>query len=106
MIPALLLVSPAFADPPEVVSAARNGTTLGVTLNHGDTGWDHYADAWEVMLPDGTSLGIRELAHPHVDEMPFTRSLRVPDLPTDGRVMIRARCTVTGWSDAVLFRLN
>ena len=46
-----------------------------VKLKHADTGWDHYADKWQIIAPDGTILGTRVLAHPHVNEQPFTRSL-------------------------------
>lgn len=46
-----------------------------VTVRHDDTGWEHYADKWDVLTPDGTVLGSRTLYHPHVDEQPFTRSL-------------------------------
>lgn len=61
----------------EQVQAQKSGQTwtFSVTLRHGDTGWDHYADGWGVYLPDGTELGYRILAHPHVEEQPFTRSL-------------------------------
>ncbi|MBF9035429.1 hypothetical protein HKCCE2091_14375 [Rhodobacterales bacterium HKCCE2091] len=100
----VLLPAAALADPPEVVDAARDGGRLSVTLRHADTGWDHYADAWEVLDAEGNSLGLRELAHPHVDEQPFTRSLAA-DLPA-GEVLIRARCTVTGWSEPVAFTLD
>ncbi|MEE9357798.1 hypothetical protein [Candidatus Vondammii sp. HM_W22] len=47
-----------------------------VTLNHGNTGWEHYADAWEV-------LGTRVLYHPHVNEQPFTRSLSNVHIPKE-----------------------
>ncbi len=46
-----------------------------VTVRHADTGWDHYADKWEVLGPDGAPLGTRVLLHPHENEQPFTRSL-------------------------------
>jgi len=46
-----------------------------VTVQHDDEGWDHYADRWDVVGPDGTVYGTRTLYHPHVDEQPFTRSL-------------------------------
>jgi hypothetical protein len=46
-----------------------------VTVRHEDEGWDHYANKWDVVAPDGTILGTRTLYHPHVDEQPFTRSL-------------------------------
>jgi len=50
---------------------------VSVTLEHADTGWDHYANRWDVLDQDGNVLGSRVLAHPHVNEQPFTRSLRV-----------------------------
>lgn len=36
-----------------------------VTVSSDDTGWDKYADRWDVVAPDGTVLGTRVLAHPH-----------------------------------------
>jgi hypothetical protein len=115
-LPILALVTaatPALADPPVVTAAvAARGDGVwqfDVTLAHPDTGWDHYADAWRIEAPDGTVLGLRELAHPHVEEQPFTRSLSgvvLPDgLPTDGlppeglpHVLIRPRCLTDGWA--------
>lgn len=52
-----------------------------VTVRHADEGWEHYADKFEILGPDGQALGTRVLAHPHVNEQPFTRSLggvRIP----------------------------
>ena len=77
----------AVADEVDVVGAraVKDGAgtwRFDVTLKHGDEGWDHYADKWEVLSPDGTVLGTRVLYHPHVEEQPFTRSLsgvRIPD---------------------------
>jgi hypothetical protein len=46
-----------------------------VTVKHQDEGWQHYADAWEIVAPDGQVLATRTLYHPHVNEQPFTRSL-------------------------------
>lgn len=48
---------------------------IDATVAHDDEGWDHYADRWDVLAVDGRILGSRELAHPHVNEQPFTRSL-------------------------------
>lgn len=59
----------------KVRKTAANTYRFDVTLKHADTGWDHYANKWEVVAPDGTVLGTRVLAHPHVNEQPFTRSL-------------------------------
>lgn len=101
---ALLLAAPALADPARVVGveATRAGGAwaFDVTLEHGDTGWDDYADGWRVETPDGAILGERPLLHPHVNEQPFTRSLSgvaVPEGVTE--VTIRARTTVEGWAE-------
>lgn len=100
------LSGPVHADPPRVVDAAAhqtaNGWRVSVTLSHPDTGWDHYADGWEVLTPDGISLGVRELAHPHVNEQPFTRSLSGVQIPPGvDTLKIRARCNVDGWGEAL-----
>lgn len=72
--------------------------TAEVTVRHADTGWEHYADRWEVLGPDGTLLGARTLFHPHVEEQPFTRSLRDLEIPpTIERVTIRAHDSVHGF---------
>jgi hypothetical protein len=64
---------------------------FGVTVLHRDEGWDHYADKWDVVAPDGTVLGTRTLLHPHVEEQPFTRSLDGVKIPgTVQNVIIRA----------------
>lgn len=84
--------------------ATQAGSTwrFDVTVAHEDTGWDHYADGWEVVDEQGNRLGYRKLLHPHVNEQPFTRSLSGVALPvgTD-RVFVRAHDSVHGWSDAV-----
>ena len=72
----------------EIVSAQAEQSSKGhyhirVTLRHDDTGWDHYANAWRVLAPDGTILGERILFHPHVNEQPFTRSLSGVTIPDD-----------------------
>lgn len=95
---------PAFAEPPTVdhvsVRQSANGTwRFDVTLSHPDTGWDHYADAWRVLDMEGRQLGIRELAHPHVTEQPFTRSLSGVRIPQGtGKVQIQARDHPGGWN--------
>ena len=101
----LLMASPVFAGEVEIVdvTATPSGNTwrFDVTLRHADTGWDHYADGWEVLTPDGVSLGYRTLAHPHVNEQPFTRSLSGVEIPAELQsVRIRARDT-DGWSPGV-----
>jgi len=62
-----------------------------VTVKHDDEGWKHYANRWEVLSPDGEILAARELAHPHDNEQPFTRSLVNVSIPTDlFEVIVRA----------------
>ena len=105
-------LTPALADQVRVVGveATLAGTDtwrFSVTLRHGDTGWEHYADEWRVLAPDGTVLGVRTLAHPHVDEQPFTRSLSGVKIPADlTRVLIDARDSVHGRSEPISVDLN
>lgn len=87
----------------EGAEARKSGDAwnFSVTVRHGDTGWDHYADGWRVEMPDGTELGYRKLHHPHVNEQPFTRSLSGVEVPEGTKeVMIRAHDSVHGWGEA------
>lgn len=81
------------------VTREAGGTYMfDVTVRHADTGWDHYADRWEVLAPDGAVLGTRELAHPHENEQPFTRSLAGVTIPdTVSEVTVRAHDSVHGY---------
>lgn len=93
------------ADIPEIVGVRAQqqpqGWRFDVTLRHPDSGWTHYADAWEVVAPDGQVLGQRVLLHPHVQEQPFTRSLTGIQIPPEvDTVYLRARCLVDGWGEA------
>jgi hypothetical protein len=98
----ILASPPAIAGEADVVGVKiiREGTgtyRFDVTVRHGDEGWKHYADGWDVVAPDGTVLGTRELAHPHESEQPFTRSLagvRIPE--TVNQVTLRAHDSVHG----------
>ncbi|MHA7772784.1 hypothetical protein [Roseibium sp. M-1] len=100
---AALQTLPAAANEVEIVEATAvqsgDSWTFSVTLRHDDTGWDHYADLWQVYSPDGKLLGERVLLHPHENEQPFTRSLSGVAIPADVKdVIIRARDTVHGVS--------
>lgn len=107
MLAALFMgVTPAWADEAKVVDvevrrAGDGRYRFSVTLSHPDTGWDHYANAWHVEAPDGTRLGTRELAHPHVNEQPFTRSATVDVPPGTPFVIVRGQDSVHGLSKAV-----
>lgn len=78
------------------VKKAGEGTyRFDVSVAHADTGWDHYADRWEVVAPDDSVLGTRILHHPHVNEQPFTRSLSGVAIPANiDHVVIRAHDSV------------
>ena len=100
---ATLMATASLASDVEIVNVqavqSGNAWRFDVTLRHDDTGWDHYADGWEVLAPDGTSLGMRVLVHPHETEQPFTRSLGGVVIPEGiTHVIIRARDNVDGWT--------
>lgn len=92
------------ADVLEVdVSCSGETCRFSVTVTHADDGWDHYADKWDILDAEGSVIATRELAHPHVDEQPFTRSLGGVDIPEglDG-VTIRAHDSVHGYGGGEL----
>jgi len=82
----------------EIQPDPAGGFNITVTVLHADEGWTHYADRWEVLDSKGQVIATRELAHPHVNEQPFTRSLQGVDIP-DGvtKVTIRARDSRHGY---------
>jgi hypothetical protein len=92
------------------VQAADGTWTFHVTVAHPDTGWEDYADGWDVYLADGTILKsdgnspfTRLLLHPHETEQPFTRSqsgIRVPEGVTE--VWVRAHDLVDGFGGRVV----
>ncbi len=107
----LLCCHSANADAPivEDISATKSGDawTFNVTVRHPDTGWDHYADGWEVAGADGTQYGYRKLLHPHENEQPFTRSLSGVEIPPNvTSVTVRAHDSVHKWGEPVSFELN
>jgi len=64
------------------VSRGGGGTfSFTATVKHADTGWEHYANKFEILSPDGKVLGTRVLFHPHVGEQPFTRGLGSVKIP-------------------------
>ncbi|MBE0509131.1 MAG: hypothetical protein K0A95_06825 [Chromatiales bacterium] len=78
---------------------AQGVWTVHLRVQHEDSGWEHYADAWRIVDEQGSVLGTRTLYHPHVDEQPFTRSLSGLQIPPDVQVVIvEAHDNVHGWS--------
>jgi hypothetical protein len=68
-----------------------------VTVEHPDTGWEDYANGWDVVTPEGEVLKpnpddafTRVLLHPHENEQPFTRSQRGIVIP-EGVTQVRVR---------------
>jgi hypothetical protein len=89
----------------KAVQAADGTWTFHVTVRHPDTGWDDYADGWDVLTPDGTVLKpdpdspfTRLLLHPHENEQPFTRSQSGIIIPSGvTQVRVRAHDLVDGY---------
>lgn len=81
--------------------ASDGSYTFHVAVLHADAGWDHYADKWQVVGPDGTVYGERVLLHPHDNEQPFTRSQSGIEIPDDvAEVTVRAHDNEHGWGGA------
>ncbi|MGI9616347.1 MAG: hypothetical protein ACR2QO_25755 [Acidimicrobiales bacterium] len=88
---------------PDVLEATADqggdGTwTFAATLSSPYDSPERYADAWRVVGPDGTVYGIRELAHDHANEQPFTRSQSGIEIPDDVEIVtVEGRDQISGW---------
>jgi hypothetical protein len=81
-----------------ITADAGGAFAFAVTVESNDTGWNKYADAWEIRSPDGSVLGERVLAHPHETEQPFTRALSGVAIPRDiTEVTVAAHDLVLGF---------
>jgi len=99
--------SPANADVVKVKASPQSTVQwrFDVTVRHPDTGWEDYADGWDVVLPGGTVVKpnptehfTRTLWHPHVGQQPFTRSQSGVTIPTSvDSVTVRAHDKVDGF---------
>jgi len=102
-LPGLVLAGEANVLAVDLIETGERVYTFNVTVQHADEGWDHYADRWDVVAPDGQVLASRVLLHPHVDEQPFTRSLGGIDIPEGvTTVEVRAHDSVHGLGGATL----
>ncbi len=92
------------ADVVEVQFEGLGGRTFrfAVSVESADTGWDKYADEWQVRDSGGRVLGTRTLTHPHVDEQPFTRSHEIFVEPGISDVIVAARDSVDGYCGSVV----
>lgn len=105
VLPLALLASPVFAGEADVIAAkasksSGNSWRVDATVQHADTGWDHYSNAFEVLGPDGAILETRVLYHPHVNEQPFTRSVTVTVPEGITQLTVRAVDSVHGHGGA------
>ncbi|MDV7340152.1 hypothetical protein RYZ26_11145 [Terasakiella sp. A23] len=112
LITSLFFTTAVFADEPVVTGVqisepdASGKHTFHVSVKHADTGWDHYADNFEILSPDGTILATRVLHHPHVNEQPFTRSKSGVVIPKGLKeVDVRAHDSVHGYGPTVRVEL-
>ncbi|MBT7781323.1 MAG: hypothetical protein HN741_00205 [Anaerolineae bacterium] len=88
-----------------VVQDADRSWTFHVTISHPDTGWEDYANGWDIVFPNGSKFKVDEgdpftrlLAHPHENEQPFTRSQRGIIIPEEiTQVIVRAHDIVDGF---------
>lgn len=83
----------------EIRPAGETGRfDVDVTVRHADSGWDHFANRWEMLGPGGEIIATRRLAHPHVHEQPFRRGLRAVAIPSGFTwVRVRAHDLVHGY---------
>lgn len=87
------------------VQAVDGSWTFYVTVRHPDSGWEDYADGWDVLTPDGSVIKrnssdpfTRLLLHPHESEQPFTRSQSGLVIPIGvNQVIVRAHDLVDGF---------
>lgn len=84
-------------------SGQESEYNFSVTLSSPDTGCSQYADWWEVISEDGSTLIYRRiLAHSHVNEQPFTRSGGTVQINSNTIVIIRGHMNNLGYGINVL----
>lgn len=94
---------------PDVVDVSVTATgdrvfTFATTLSSPYDSPERYADAWRITSTDGSVVyGIRELAHDHAGEQPFTRSVSGVAIPAEvDEVLVEGRDQVSGWGGATM----
>jgi hypothetical protein len=92
---------------PDVVEAevtpSGAGWVVAATISSPYDSPERYADAFRVLAPDGTELGVRELLHDHAGEQPFTRSTGAITIPDDvTEVIVEGRDQDNGWGGATV----
>jgi hypothetical protein len=92
---AAIFANASYAGEADVTQAKAKRNTDGtfrfdITVKSKDTGWEYYAERFEVVTSEGKILGTRVLLHPHEDEQPFTRELDSVKIPA-GTTEIKVR---------------
>lgn len=93
---------------PDIIAARASREDAGtwrfdVTVSSPYDTPERYADAWRVLAPDGTELGVRVLTHDHASEQPFTRSQGGIEIADDiSTVTIEGRDLANGWGGGTL----
>lgn len=72
------------------VEMSRQGDTwtFALTVLSDDVGATEYADQWELRTSAGDVIATRVLAHAHINEQPFTRSLSGVEIPPGTTTLI------------------
>ncbi|MEL7210853.1 MAG: hypothetical protein AAGK32_21895 [Actinomycetota bacterium] len=86
----------------EVTPAGGSEFEVAATVSSPYDTPERYADAWRVLDEQGTELGVRELAHDHAGEQPFTRTLilSIPDDVTE--ITVEGRDQISGYGGATV----
>jgi len=99
-----------FAQVKDVLATQKSDGSwcFGTSVLHNDQGWEHFANSWEVIDLNGNTIGVRNLAHPHVNEQPFTRNQCDIKIPKEmSQVIVRAKCNKHGFGgQAMIVDLN
>ena len=70
---------------------------IRVTIEHEDTGWDDYVEAWEITSPEGELLGVRPFFEPELEDTKTVSALAGVVIPEEIKsIMIRARTHPNG----------
>ncbi len=102
-LPLVVLAGEADVIDVKTVKLGDNTFRFDVTVSHGDEGWKHYADKWDIVGPDGTVIDTRTLHHPHVNEQPFTRSLSGVTIGKNiSKVTVRAHDSIHEYGGKVI----
>jgi hypothetical protein len=94
----------------------RDGTwTFHVSVQHPDKGFSDFADGWDLVTSSGAVLKsdpahrfTKTLRHPHVEEQPFTRTVKGLRIPKGVEVLtVRAHDSLGGFGGReVLVKLS